>query len=211
MNGKTQSSLKQECSKASKHCLRHPPPPAHRPPPSPARLAREALVAELASAQPSRQRVDQLVDELLGTSEPFDEQLIGGGPWQVGGHIALAGAWGAACRAALGGGACACTRPCLVGYCGCSTLILHSVNPAAMLWRWLEQVVYSRGPQLWKAWTSPGRLVGAGGNRASQVRPAAGGTRSRQRCTGLQPRHLAPCVRRKPGDPLHADPGGGRP
>lgn len=47
-------------------------------------------MAELASAQPSRQRVDQLVDLLLGTSEPFDERLIGGGPWQVGGRIALA-------------------------------------------------------------------------------------------------------------------------
>lgn len=38
---------------------------------------------ELASPQPNTQRLNELVDVLLDSSEPFNEAIIGGGPWQV--------------------------------------------------------------------------------------------------------------------------------
>ncbi|GAB4821735.1 hypothetical protein N2152v2_008781 [Parachlorella kessleri] len=50
---------------------------------SPVKKARQDLLAELAEPQLERKRVDVLVDQLMEAREPFNEALIGNGPWQV--------------------------------------------------------------------------------------------------------------------------------
>lgn len=161
-------------------------------------------MAELASAQPSRQRVDQLVDELLGTSEPFDEQLIGGGPWQVGGRVGRCLQSGARRR-------CMGLHKAMLGW------ILQLQHPPPALRQPPRHGVALAG--------TGGVQPGAAAVEGMDVPRPAGGRRRQPGLTGAswgpsagnaarvcrlpsQPRHLAPCARRKP---LHAEPGRRRP
>jgi hypothetical protein len=75
-------------------------------------------------------RVGELVDVLLESRQPFDEALLGGGPWQV---------------------------------------------------------VWTRGPLLWQAYTRPGQLLASRQNRASQdLDPASRRVRNRGELLGAQ-------------------------